>query len=385
MGGFPSIITCSYRNVTKPQNILAFGSLGDLDRFLLLLFENISREEVLHNILENHAALQTLLEFMSSTISEQVEMTHNTSNDVHENLNTSDVENIIRKALVSKYSSKIFSLEGNFVSSESLAIFGHVLEAFPNYLKSEFYYKWRSIETFDSIKAVFNNKDDLLETTLPDLQRSIYDSIYNKADAYILTKTLFNDILPVNDASPSTATFSENNVQRCSIAYQIEVEDEPIERNYSTIIEQTLDHCDPIEVSTLLRSKSWLPIFLAMAETLPIGSLNLKHLPKFKNYKLKTSLAEPQISNHQFKANSKTLWPEPQRTNEKKFISLCTILISRISSAKKSRKTWIFILEMLGAHAKDLCVFEIQNQRPFYMHSKRTMLTANPSIIGTYR
>eukprot|EP01041_Mallomonas_annulata_P005404 gene5404-10810_t len=267
MGGYPSSSPSKNSGKIYPH-LLTCESITVLDKFLLVVFENVNAEEAVRSLHENPLASQSLLRCMSSSIADKVE--HILKRDGEkEKLMTSNVETVIQDALDSIYTSSMDI--DHEVSPQDRAIFESVCVAFPRYLKSEFYYGWRAKETFEAIRMLSDNCTP--ETTLPELPSSLDYCSYSKcntADACLSNKLKSVNAEYIRNNSKSTFKIEAIGVQT-SLVIAAEVDGSCYKMNNMTIVEQALDHCDPILVATLLRSKSWLPIFLAMAETLPIG------------------------------------------------------------------------------------------------------------------
>eukprot|EP01041_Mallomonas_annulata_P011582 gene11582-24223_t len=261
MGSYPS---SGRRKIISSQVHLSCESLSALDRCLTLTLNHVSREQAVKSIFLNTIGSKTLVEYLSNEILRDVQTILKVEGS--EPLSSSDNYMILQNSLESCLSG---SDDVNLhQAAEDLVIFKIICGALPRYLGSEIFHAWRSKETLESIKYLI--KEDVPETTLPELPVSLDEDNYDTAEAYVMNKNFPNHVNPImkNNLDQFQILQTESNLGPI-IACEIDGSVKLI--TTKTIIEKAMDHCDPIEASKLLRSRSWLPVFLAMAETLPIG------------------------------------------------------------------------------------------------------------------
>eukprot|EP01041_Mallomonas_annulata_P012452 gene12452-26197_t len=267
MGGYPSLEKPKATvPLTQQQSCM---SLCALDTCVLMIFENVSREQAIQSVVNNVMASTTFIGFLSFTLIDKVDEILKKFSKLNSSTISSGRYIAIQHALEVCCNVLEDSEHDMDVDALDQSIFNIICDAFPGYLESKFFYDWRSMERCGATQALL--KGNVPETTLPELD---YDSITD--DIYCMATATF-PTTKCNSIDVDLLTNDSHNIQISSVALfeavvvASEIEASITETRLESVIDKVFDHCDPIEASKILRSRSWLPVFLAMAETLPIG------------------------------------------------------------------------------------------------------------------
>eukprot|EP01041_Mallomonas_annulata_P009172 gene9172-19004_t len=276
MGGCPSL-SWNARKIEphfqafSPSSNGTSGALSALDECLLLIFKHVGREKALQSIFQNSTALPTFIKYMSLKGADKVEALLKRAIRASVDRNT-----ILQQCSSEQYHSDAAINMLDEMDPQCCAIFDVMCEMLPSYLQSDFYQEWRYRERLEACQALLQVQ--IPETTLPELSFNPQFSELATAEA-----NPFNNIKAIVSSVESVITISDSccKVRKDSLDVDSHIipsatlsfhDSFTISNLYnSSSLYQALEHCDPIESSKLLHSKSWLPIFLAMAETLPIG------------------------------------------------------------------------------------------------------------------
>eukprot|EP01041_Mallomonas_annulata_P007391 gene7391-15089_t len=261
MGGYPSSKIRKTAEMTVSVADEQHSCCSALDQCILLIFQNVSQEQAVRSLFRNRIGMEMFVEFLMSTVMDKIDAI--LKHDEMGLRSFDDTKLILQKAVkacthVSEYMDKN---EGSL----DKAIYIVICEAFPGYLKSSFYRASRLTERIEAIDALVHC--NILEATLPELTSR--NKNYNIAEAYMPNQPI--DVKSINEDSYISQQRRSCDYVPDKLVVASDVSGENILEAPKTIIEEAFEHCDPIEVSKLLRSRSWLPIFLAMTETLPIG------------------------------------------------------------------------------------------------------------------
>eukprot|EP01041_Mallomonas_annulata_P005247 gene5247-10499_t len=275
MGSFPSVVNIRSEAVEhhlRLQTTLSeCDAIRSVDRFITIAFKNVKKDDAIRSIVDHPIAFETLVEYLYLNMHDKVNNILANENVNIDSPGNSDISVRLRICIKDAFKDTR-DIQQSLTSK--YPILELLFDAFPKYLKSQFFCDWRAKEILNT--TTFSSSDTFckLSTTLPELKSVISSkdgiSAYFNASASLILEKVING---VDIITPETE-LSDVSQSTCPIASEIGnyIED----KETLTFIEQALEFCDQVEVPRLLQSNNWLMVFLAAAEYLPIGiSLSL--------------------------------------------------------------------------------------------------------------